>query len=84
MNRPSQEDLILSLLQGGPKTTNEIIGSPFLLAAAYRRAISELRKKGYRITYHKALRGSGTYTLDAQPSLPISIMREGSGQLRFA
>lgn len=64
MRKQSQEDQLLGLLRQGPKTTNEIIGSPFLLAAAYRRAISELRNRGHKIAYHKRPRGTGYYTLD--------------------
>ena len=41
----NQQEAVMHLLESGPKTTNEIIQAPFGLAAEYRRAISELRKK---------------------------------------
>jgi hypothetical protein len=75
----TQEDKVLLLLRSGPKTTNEIIQSPYALAAEYRRAISQLRKRGFVITYHKRKGGTGLYTLDAEPHKV-----EANGQMAFA
>ena len=72
----SQKQAVLILLRSGPKSTNEIINSPFGLAAEYRRAVSELRKEGFRIDYKHGKGGSGIYTL-------VEFRKEANWQYRF-
>lgn len=74
----TQREAVLLLLRSGAKTTTQIIQAPYGLAAEYRRAISDLRKEGYVITYHMGKGGSGHYTLDAEP---IKVAVEASGQM---
>jgi len=77
IKKMNQSKAILYLLSSGPKTTNELIQAPFHLAAEYRRAISDLRRKGYVIKYTSGKRGTGIYTL-----LP-AVKAEANGQLIF-
>lgn len=63
----TQHQAILYLLRQRPQTTNDLIQSPYGLAAEFRRAISTLRAKGYDIRYVHGKGGTGTYTLHAEP-----------------
>ena len=65
----TQKQAILKLLRDGPKTTNDLIQAPYGLAAEFRRAISELRKDGFRIEYEHGPGGSGVYRLLPQENL---------------
>lgn len=76
----NQREAVLALLKTGPKSTNDLIRSSYHIAAEYRRAISELRRRGYVITYHKDRGGSGLYTLDAEPPMPVACGLEPTGQ----
>lgn len=64
----TQEQSILFLLREGPKETGDFIRSVFHLSAEYRRAVSNLRKKGCRITAKRLARGRWLYTLESEPA----------------
>jgi len=62
----TQSEALMSMLESGPKSTNQLIQSEHGLAAEYRRIISELRKKlrpKQDIIYKHGKGGSGTYEL---------------------
>lgn len=63
----SQGGIILAMLRDGPKSTADFIGSPFGLAAEYRRAISGLRKKGYEFRVTRVTRSRFEYELVGEP-----------------
>ena len=67
----TQESVLLDLLRRAPRTTNFLCsvheitpdGKHISLARELTRAVSMLRKKGFRIDYRHGKGGSGTYTL---------------------
>ena len=63
----TQHAAILRLLRSGPKTTNEILASPFGLASEYRSRISELRQQGYEIRCDIRRGGTSVWTLVSEP-----------------
>lgn len=75
----TQHASILELLRSGPKTTNEILASPYGLASEYRSRISELRGDGYRIDCDKKKGGASIWTLVSEPPKV-----EANGQLVFS
>ena len=78
----------IGFLRGGPRTTTDFCRFLYLnsqgqvvgLAPTYRGSISDLRKEGHIITYHKARGGQGTYTLDYEPPRVETV----TGQLALA
>lgn len=54
---------VLRMLMDGPKTTGDFVSTP-PLGAEYRRAISELRRKGHKITATCQRKGSWIYSLE--------------------
>ena len=75
----TQHEAVLTLLRSGPKTTNEILASPYRLASEYRSRISELRGQGYGITCQIKRGGNSVWTLVSEPP------KVGTdGQLAFA
>lgn len=80
----TQQDAILCLLREGPKTLTQILASPYGLAAEYRRTMTDLRKEGFVIRYHRAktckcdpvfpiccparVRGESVYRLESEPA----------------
>ena len=75
----TQHSAILTLLRAGPKTTNELLASPYRLASEYRSRISELRGQGYTITCDIKRGGQSVWTLVAEPPTV-----EANGQIRMA
>ena len=57
-----QWEKVLWMLRTGSKTTADFCGTPGL-AAEYRRAISELRRKGYQVQAVQVGKGRWEYTL---------------------
>lgn len=74
----TQYNAILSLLRERPRTTNEILTSPYGLASEYRSRISELRAKGYVIDCQIKRGGASVWTLVSEPPKV-----EASGQMVF-
>lgn len=81
----TQEAAVLFLLRQRPQTCGDFIRSDFMLAASYRRAITMLRHKGYRIVLNKAVKVDGVtvtparYILVAEPTTPC--LPNGQGVL---
>ena len=75
----TQHEAVLTLLRSGPKTTNEILASPYRLASEYRSRISELRGQGYDIRCEIHRGGASVWTLVSEPPT-----MESNGQLRMA
>ena len=57
-----QWERVLWMLRSGPKRTADFCGTPGL-AAEYRRAISDLRRKGYQVQAVQVGKGRWEYTL---------------------
>jgi hypothetical protein len=53
---------VLNMLKTGPKSTADFC-STYGLAAEYRRAITDLRKKGYTVKAERQREGSWLYKL---------------------
>ena len=69
-----QWQIVLALLESGPKTTADFIKGPYGLAAEYRRAISELRKKGYNIPAPRHISGGNwEYELVTEKQMRLAI-----------
>ena len=67
MSAFTQHDALLYLLRRGPITTNEILASPYGLAAEYRARIAELRGMGYGITCEIHRGGASVWRLESEP-----------------
>lgn len=71
-NGQSQWQVVLAMLRAGPKTTSDFIGSEFGLAAEYRRALSQLRKKGYWIGVTRLTKSRFEYRLLFEPERKVA------------
>ena len=63
----SQQGAILHLLRERPRTTNELIASPYALCSEYRSRIAELRGKGYDSQCDRRKGGESIWTLVSEP-----------------
>jgi hypothetical protein len=65
-----QHQIVLEMLQAHPGgVTTGVFCSTMGLAAEYRRAISDLRRKGYIVNASRLCKGSFNYVLIHQPEV---------------